>query len=211
MIRASGTSRVVLVASVALGATTMLLLSGCNTSPPPTRAQSAMGRTPVPVDPSWRRFAEEHFRGMVLAEVGAQPDLRFVTAPDISAFRRHDNGQIELTAIGEADLNDATGTRYRRPFYVTWVQKGGGWEPLTTAFQGGKLSPEPLRAPPTTTPITATPGALKPLDPTAAAPPPPLDSPVPGAAPGLPPAGGGGTPSLPPSGGSGSPSLPPSP
>jgi hypothetical protein len=178
MIRPSATSRVFLAASTTLGATAFLL-PGCNTSPPPTRTQSALGRTPVAVDPSWRRFAEEHFRGMVLAEVGAQPDLRFVTAPDISAFRRHDNGQIELTAIGEADVNDATGTRYRRPFYVTWVQTSRGWEPLATAFQPGKLSPEPLRAPPTTTPITATPGPVKPPDPNTAPPPPNPATPLP--------------------------------
>src|SRR4051812_44553337 len=132
------TSARFLCAVIAAGA---IFAAGCSNTPPPTPRQRATGHQPIPVDPAWRRYAEENFRGMVLAETGAQPDLRFVTAPDISAARRLDNGQVELTAIGEADMNDAAGHRYRKPFYVTWLQTSHGWEPVTTVLHLGKPSP----------------------------------------------------------------------
>ena len=189
--------------------------AGCQgPSGEPTAEQRSLGVQPVPVSADWRRFAEDNFRGVVTAELRAQPDVRFTSDPDISAARRLDNGAVELTAIGDVDVNDGSGGgnhRLRRTYSVVWVRQGGGWDGGSAHLGAGRASPQPLLSAPATGPVAApSTRALTPADPTAPAPGSAVPgSGVPGGATPLPPAGGGGTPSLPPSGGSGSPSLPP--
>lgn len=165
---------------------------------------------PVPVESSWREFALENYRGMVLAEIRAQPDATFAVRPDVRAIRR-DNGALELEAFGEMDINDVKGNRQRKAFVVVWRKSGGGWDPVNTTIMPGRPSPAPLNPVATTGPAIAPPiRPTTPADPTAMPPPTarPSAAPAPSPAPGLPPSGGAGSTGLPPSGGSGSPSLP---
>jgi hypothetical protein len=193
-----------------LTAAAAVAAGGCQTggSREPTMEQRALGVQPVSVSPAWRRFAVDNYRGVVTAELRAQPDVRFTSDPDISATRRLDNGAITLNAIGDIDLNDVRGNRLRRTYAVSWQQQGGGWDTGTASIGEGRASPQPLLGAPATGPAgTPSTRALTPADPTA---------PLPGAG-GAPPAGLGGPPlpgtgggTLLPSGGTGSPALPPS-
>jgi hypothetical protein len=196
----------------ALFVTASLAATGCNSTPssdqPPLGA-TRMGRE-MPVDAASRQFAMDHYRGMVLAENNAQPDTTFVRDPNIAIVQRSDNGDVELSATGEFDVNDAAGHRLRKPYSVFWRRSAGGWTPASTMIMAGRPSPQPFRAVATTGP------AFRPLtqpatpaNPTAM--PPPTGAGVPAPVPGADPAVPGGTTTLPPSGGSGSPSLPPPP
>ena len=166
------------------------------------------GSTRVEVDPAWRAWALDHYRGELLTELRASSDVRFLEPPTVTASRNLENGAIDLSVIGELDVNDINGTRLRRPYYVAWRRDGNDWRPVARQIRPGRPAPTDPRAPterPRVISPTTAPGT--PADPTAAPPPSnaPSAAPTPSPLPLPPDPGGAAIPGT----GSNPPALPP--
>lgn len=156
MTRNNPASRWIGVAVIAAGA----MAAGCQDDRPSADAKPLppgevrLDREPIAVDPDWRRFALDNYRGVLLADLKAASDVRFVASPTVVASRNRRSSDVELSVTGELEANNVTRNRFRRPFIVLWRQTAGGWDLLMSRVDRGELAPEPPPAPSTTRPST---------------------------------------------------------
>jgi hypothetical protein len=99
----------------------------------------------IALRPEWQRYADENYRGVVMAQFSAPTGIRFVDEPKVVASRNRTRGETELLAAGNVDVPEASGTRYRRPYSIVWRQSGGGWElaDVHVNDEGQAVRPEP--------------------------------------------------------------------
>ncbi|HEX8911264.1 MAG TPA: hypothetical protein VF796_02810 [Humisphaera sp.] len=164
-------SRLALAGVAALGLAAAA--GGCQPADPyavrPGQPADDIRREVIEVRPEWRAFANENYRGVLLADLNAARDVRFNEPLTYAASRNPATGDVELSVAGTLDANTVTADRFRRPFTVLWRQSGGGWTLLTSRIDRGGPVPVPPRIPPTPGPIRTSPttGPSTIADPTA--------------------------------------------
>ena len=125
-----------------------LLTAGCQSDVATPRAEvEATGRTRMTLQPQWRDYAEQNYRGVLLADLKFVKNVQFLEPPVISAARNVSTGATELTVTGQYDASEPTGSRLRHMYFVSWVRSGSDWRVLMTHAGEGLPAPEPVAPP----------------------------------------------------------------
>lgn len=153
------------VAGLGLGAAGWVVAAGsggCGHAPAPKDTLPLYEKENVenlPMEPAWRRFADENYLGVVLSQLGATTGPEFPDKPSVIASRNKTRGTTELMAAGSVDTVRPNGKEYRRPYVVVWEQAGTGWRLLDARVEPASVeapAPPPERiAGPATRPATA--------------------------------------------------------